>query len=646
VEQWVGRSPEDRDEDAALRALVEGTATETGEGFFHALVESLARVLGTQGAWVTEYLADTRRLRALAFWLDGGFIDHYEYDIAGTPCEPVIDHAKLVHYPDRIVELYPEDPDLRAQRAVSYMGVPLTDVDGTILGHLAVLDTKAMPEAPRAQALMRIFASRAAAELQRLRAETRLREREERLRALVDGALDAIVELDAELAITAANPAARTLFGWTEEPQAGTSFPGRLESASAQRLSALVEELRRDTGGAGHIWVGGGLEARRADGKPLTLEASLSRFEARGREHFTLILRDLEEKLEAERQLRVLAEEADYLREELRAGQDFGGIVGRSRALRRVLADVAEVGPADATVLLTGETGTGKELFARAIHEASGRSRRPLVKVNCAAIPANLIESELFGHERGAFTGATQRREGRFSLADGGTIFLDEVGELPLELQPKLLRVLQEGEFEPVGSSRTKSVDVRVVSATNVDLDQAVKEGAFREDLYYRLNVFPIRLPPLRERGDDVVLLAEAFARRFARRSGRCLLPLGDADARRLEAYHWPGNVRELQNVIERAVITSRDGRLNLARALPLPEGAPHAAESGGGETPGRLLTEAEVRELERENLRRALERAGWKVSGDGGAAGLLGVSPSTLSSRMKALGLRRPRRD
>jgi transcriptional regulator with GAF, ATPase, and Fis domain len=297
-------------------------------------------------------------------------------------------------------------------------------------------------------------------------------------------------------------------------------------------------------------------------------------------------------------------------------------------------------------VLLTGETGTGKELFARAIHEASGRSRRPLVKVNCAAIPANLIESELFGHERGAFTGATQRREGRFSLADGGTIFLDEVGELPLELQPKLLRVLQEGEFEPVGSSRTKSVDVRVVSATNVDLDQAVKEGAFREDLYYRLNVFPIRLPPLRERGDDVVLLAEAFARRFARRSGRSLLPLGDADARRLEAYHWPGNVRELQNVIERAVITSRDGRLNLARALPLPEGAPHAAESGGGETPGRLLTEAEVRELERENLRRALERAGWKVSGDGGAAGLLGVSPSTLSSRMKALGLRRPRRD
>ena len=292
-------------------------------------------------------------------------------------------------------------------------------------------------------------------------------------------------------------------------------------------------------------------------------------------------------------------------------------------------------------MLILGETGTGKELFARAIHEGSPRRGKPLVKVNCAAIPATLIESEFFGHERGAFTGATARRDGRFTLADGGTIFLDEVGELPLELQGKLLRVLQEGEFEPVGSSRTRKVDVRVVAATNRDLRRAVVEGKFREDLYYRLSVFPLSLPPLRERGNDVLLLAESFAREFAARTGQRLAPIGPEAASSLRAYGWPGNIRELQNVVERAVITARDGKLEFERAIP--SAVTGTTESSLPGTPG-VLTARDVARLERENLRRALEATQWKIAGEGGAAKLLGLAPSTLASRVKALRLRRHR--
>jgi transcriptional regulator with GAF, ATPase, and Fis domain len=312
--------------------------------------------------------------------------------------------------------------------------------------------------------------------------------------------------------------------------------------------------------------------------------------------------------------------------------------------LKRVLGDIAQVADTDATVLIMGETGTGKELVARAIHAASRRRDRPLVTVNCAAIPASLIESEFFGHEPGAFTGATKKREGRFALADKGTIFLDEVGELPLDLQAKLLRVLQEGEFDPVGSSTTRKVNVRVLAATNRDLAEAVKKGAFREDLFYRLNVFPLRLPPLRERGNDVVQLASAFAQRFAARLGRTIAPLTVDCARRLTAYHWPGNVRELQNVIERAVITATDGTLNLDRALPEAAASEKFPVDKTPAPAGHILSIKELEDLERANILRALEAASWKVAGKNGAAALLGIKPSTLSSRMKALKIQKPR--
>ena len=302
---------------------------------------------------------------------------------------------------------------------------------------------------------------------------------------------------------------------------------------------------------------------------PFLPKRLLSRFELHRQKFTTLILRNVHDRVEAEQKIQSLTTETELLREELQALHHDETLIGESPALRQVLRDIGQVAETDATVLILGETGTGKELVARAIHAAGTRRATSLVIVNCAAIPAMLIESELFGHEAGAFTGATKKREGRFALADKGTIFLDEIGELPLDLQAKLLRVLQEGEFDPVGSSSTKKVNVRVLAATNRDLEQSVREGKFREDLFYRLNVFPLRVPPLRERGDDVVRLASAFARRFAAKMGRTIAPLTADCARLLTSYSWPGNVRELQNVIERAVITATDGRLNLDRALP-----------------------------------------------------------------------------
>jgi PAS domain S-box-containing protein len=634
------------DEDAALRFLLEGTARETGEPFFRALVQSLARALGTHGAWVTEYDAARRRLRALAFYLGDRFIP-WESDIGGTPCEKVVEGARLVLYPDRVLELYPGDPDMNRVGAVSYMGVPLLESDGSVLGHLAVLDTRPLPEEPRLLATIQLFAERASAELRRLRAEAALREREEKLARLTDGAMDAIVELDGALRVTHVNTAAERLLKRPAARLAGQDFRTFLCGDEGSRLSAMAQALDDTSAERCSTWIAGGLRARAADGREFQGEATLS-CHCRGPERFhTLILRDVNDRVVAEERIRSLTVETRVLRAELQALEGFEGILGRSPELLAVLRDVEQVACTDASVLILGETGTGKELVASAVHRASPRREKPLVRLNCAAIPANLVESELFGHEKGAFTGASERRDGRFALADGGTIFLDEVGELSLELQVKLLRVLQEGEFEPVGSSRTRRVDVRVLSATNRDLPAMMKDRKFREDLYYRLSVFPIQLPPLRRRGHDVLLLAEHFAQRFSRKLGRVAPPLTDDCRRRLLAYDWPGNVRELANVIERAVITSRDGRLNLERSLPEPA---CAAVPGGGAKPEAAPTEAprirtvlEIEELERSNLRRALEATRWKISGAGGAAELLGMKPSTLSSRMKALGVQRP---
>jgi transcriptional regulator with GAF, ATPase, and Fis domain len=342
---------------------------------------------------------------------------------------------------------------------------------------------------------------------------------------------------------------------------------------------------------------------------------------------------------EVERLQRITSAENDLLRAELSAQGAFGDIIGTSSGIRAVTARIALVAPTPAAVLITGESGTGKELVAREIHRASDRAQGPQVRVNCAAIPAELFESEFFGHVKGSFTGATSDRQGRFAAADDGTLFLDEIGEIPLALQGKLLRVLQEGTFERVGEERTRHVDVRIVAATNRDLAVEVAAGRFRADLYYRLNVVPIQVPPLRERREDIAAIAHHLLAVLAGRFGRPVPQLSRADLQRLEAYAWPGNIRELSNVLERALITGRDGRL--AIDLPAAPARPAVAKSAVS-APADLLTERDLIAIEKANLQLALTRAEGRIFGAGGAAELLGLKPTTLLSRLKRHGLRR----
>jgi transcriptional regulator with GAF, ATPase, and Fis domain len=341
---------------------------------------------------------------------------------------------------------------------------------------------------------------------------------------------------------------------------------------------------------------------------------------------------------ELERLRQQLESHNAYLKEEVDSVFSFGRLVGRSRALLHVLQQVDDVAATAATVLITGESGTGKELLAKEIHERGPRSRQPFVRVNCSAIPREMFESEFFGHVRGAFTGAVRDRPGRFQIADGGTIFLDEIGELPADLQPKLLRVLQEGEYERVGDDVTRTVDVRVIAATNQNLAEAVRERRFRQDLFYRLNVFPLELPPLRHRMDDVPLLATHAIAEVSKRLGIPAPPLTQADAARLQHYEWPGNVRELQNVIERAVILSKGVRLRLDLALAQTSAPASAPSLSDTDPQPEILTDRECRERERVNLMNALKRAGGRIYGEGGAAALLGINPTTLASRLRAL--------
>jgi PAS domain S-box-containing protein len=643
------------DELTALRTIVEGTATETGEDFFRALVANLAKAMGTIGAWVATYSAADRTLRALSLLMRDQWMDGFEFAIDGTVCQSVIEERRCVHIPDRIVDLYRNDPRLKRYGAVSYMGVPLLGADGAIIGQVAVLDDEPMPAEPRGTALFQIFAHRAAAELRRLQAERAIRDREAQLSRLLGSAMDAILVLDDDLRVALMNPAARRVFGYTETAPVGQDFRALLEEDAQTRLVECAAALTNPAKESSSLWVAGGFRARSSQGRLFHAEATLSHYRAEDRHWFTLILRDVEDRLAAEDQIRTLVRETEFLRSELRSLQTFEPILGTSKALMSALSHVGNVAPTDTTVLLLGETGTGKELFARAIHAGSKRAHEPMIRVNCGAIPANLIESELFGHERGAFTGATHRRDGRFTLADGGTLFLDEIGELPIELQPKLLRVLQEGEFEPVGSSRTIKVDVRIVAATHRNLPEGVRQGTFREDLYYRLNVFPIAVPPLRERQEDIPALAQAFVDRFSRRLGRRVAPLSEPIRARLQAYPWPGNVRELENVIERGVIISTRGVFDVdgalpgapapgadARSAPAPQTETGIQDSSLAALGPRILSVTELEAFERANILRALDATGWKVAGASGAAALLQMNASTLSSRMRALAIRR----
>ncbi len=514
---------------------------------------------------------------------------------------------------------------------VEVRAVPLAGPlgDRNFLGILEDVSGRIAAEAERRELLARAEAARSEAEAARKEAEGARAE----VASVLSRISDAFVALDLEGRYTYANDRALAMMGRPRAALLGESAWSLFPHIQGTTIQAVFERAVREQ-------LPATVEVRAADGRWFDVRVYPSQ------SGVSVFFEDVSDRKRHEEELTA---DRDYLRQELGAGDPEAEMVGLDPGLRRVMESVARVAATSTNVLITGETGTGKELVARAIHAASARRERLLVKVNCAAISAGLVESELFGHEKGAFTGAVQRRKGRFELAHGGTLFLDEVGELPLETQVKLLRVLQEREFERVGGTETVRVDVRVVDATNRNLRDMVARGRFREDLYYRLAVFPVALPPLRERVADVPLLARAFLLRFARQAGR---PLHDFSPEAMDAlcsYRWPGNVRELQNVIERAVILAR-GRLLDVDALPdLSAGAVRAVsdEAPAAETPPPVYTirpaPRTIEEVERGYVAEVLAETSWVIEGERGAARRLGLHPNTLRSRLKRWGLTRP---
>jgi formate hydrogenlyase transcriptional activator len=635
-----------------LHAILEGTSAVAGKEFFQSLVRHLAEGLGVRWVFVAECLPNLRA-RSLAYWDTKSFGDNFEYDLRGTPCLEVA-QGRTCHVADRLADVFPNDKGMLDMGTVSYLGVPLRDPQGVVIGHLVTFDDKPMPPDPLTLSVLETFANRAGVELEREHSfQSLYRQKEEsdrRFQDLFEEAPIAYVHEGLDSRFIRANRAAMRILGITPHQIEGTygkTFAPDTPDAQ-RRMREAFESIGRGTDTSGVV-----LELRRKDnGKPVWIQW-WSNPDPSGTYTRTMFVDITDKVLMEKEQARLQAQNA-YLQEEIRTEHNFDEIVGNSAELLAVLRHVDQVAPADSTVLIFGETGTGKELIARAIHDRSERRNRALVKVNCGAISAGLVESELFGHVKGAFTGALANRDGRFKLADGGSIFLDEVGELPPDTQVKLLRVLQEQEFEPIGSSQSVKVDVRIIAATNRDLDEAVREGKFRSDLYYRLNVFPLRVPALRERSGDVPLLVTFFLQKFAKKLGKPVKQVSKTTMERLASYAWPGNIRELQNVIERAVVLSTGSVLDFTMDF-----APMAAASSPllvmpqktainpapaflkpaehSETPGSL------EEVERRHIESVLRQANWMIEGERGAARILNLNPSTLRSRMQKLGLKRP---
>ena len=628
--QVVDRNTDLARTSAALREIVEGVEAKVGEQFFPALVQQLAKALGVEYAFVSEFCVDRSKVRTLAFWAGDHFKDNFEYAIAGTPCEKVL-AGELYYCSDKVAEQFPlHKTDLESLGVESYLAIPVTNVGGQVLGHLAVMDCKRMDLDQLDLSVFKIFGARAGAELERLHMETMLKDNEERLRDLFDEAPIAYVHEGLDTKFIRANRAAMRSLGITPDEVDGTYGSTFIpDTPDAQRrLREAFESVGRGTDTSGVV-----LELRRKDnGKPLWIQW-WSRPDPSGTFTRTMFI-DITEQVLMEQEKARLEAQNTYLQEEIKGTHNFEELIGSSSSLRKVLKNIERVAPTDSTVFITGETGTGKELIARAIHNLSPRKDKPLVKGNCAAIPSGLIESELFGHEKGAFTGALMKKMGRFEVADKGTIFLDEIGELPLDLQSKLLRVLQEGEFERVGGTQTFKVNVRVIAATNRDLDQLSKTGQYRPDLYYRLNVFPIHLPALREREGDIPLLVQYFVRKFAANLGKKIDRIPERMMTALQRYQWPGNIRELEHVIERAVILSEGLELEPVEWLSSSNG-----KAGEGKTPT-------LEEMERQHILDVLEQTNWRVSGEKGAAAILGLKPTTLEARMKKLGIERVKRE
>ncbi len=623
------------DEVAWLRAVVEGTASSVGDDFLRNLVRHMSLALDASHAFIAEFSAHNR-VRTLAYWKGGRIVPNIDFELRGTPCEEVVG-GEICHHVSGVQAKFPREVGIE-----SYLGVPLLSHEGTALGHLCVFDENPMPADPRKFFIFQIFAARAAAELDRLRAESRLRESEDRFRDLFEEAPIAYVHEGLDSQFIRANRAALRSLGIKAENVVGTfgrSFIPDTPSAK-RRFDEAFASVGKGTDTSGVV-----LEMQRQDtGAPLWIQW-WSKPDPSGTYTRTMFV-DITERILMEQEQARLQEQNLYLQEELKSVHNFEEIVGASPALQKVLGRVNRVAPTDASVLIWGETGTGKELIARAIHSNSTRADKPFIKINCAALPAGLVESELFGHERGAFSGAIQRRIGRFELAHGGTIFLDEIGEVPNDVQVKLLRVLQEREFERVGGSQTIKCDVRVIAATNRMLEKAVKEGDFRADLYYRLNVFPINMPALRERAEDIPLLVHFFVQKYGPRIGRRIESIDSQTLQHLSAYPWPGNIRELENIIERALILSTTPVLRIEpEAVGLTVRAP-APESEQGELlkadDSEMAVSGNLNLVQRVHILNTLRDTNWVIEGPRGAAVRLGVKPATLRHRMKKLGITR----
>lgn len=457
-----------------------------------------------------------------------------------------------------------------------------------------------------------------------------------KMSGLINGAMDAIILFSNDFKIVLTNPSANKLVENDDVLQRNVLFFFDDESANIIERIVKTEDDKKII----NKYLPNVVKVIGSNETETLNEGTISKYGLGEKTFYTLILRNIEERLIAEDKINLLTKQTQYLAKEIQELTSNYGIIAEDKGMKSALNLINQVAKTDATVLIQGETGTGKELVARAIHKESNRNDKPLIRINCGAIPTNLIESELFGHEKGAFTGATVSRKGRFLLADKGTIFLDEIGEMPLELQPKLLRIIQEGEFDPVGSSETIKVDVRIIAATHRNLLEFSNEGKFREDLYYRLNVFPIEVPALRNRGNDICLIAEEMLQQFSKKLNRPIAELTNNDKVLLTSYSWPGNVRELQNLIERAVIVSNNGIINWQSIIP---NDLNSVETYNKLPQEKILTSKELIQLEKENILKALKQTRWKISGKNGAAELLQIPPTTLASRIKALKIERP---
>jgi len=578
------------------------------------------------------------KLRMLSYVDRKEILENFDYDTQGTPCEIVMQGNEFF-CKDKLEESFPKEKGIN-----SWVAVPVySPSSGKVIGNIAAFDYIPMVNEQNQVAILRIFAARAGAEIDRIRAEEKLVESlkhsnvelqnllkisEERFRDLFEEAPIAYVHEGLDSKFIKANRAALRILGVRPEQvpfMYGKSMAPDTPDAQ-RRMKEAFESVGRGTDTRGVV-----LELRRQDnGQPVWIQW-WSNPDMDGQSTRTMFI-DITDKVLMEQEQARLKAENKYLQEEIKLNYNFEEIVSKSTLFHKVLQQIERVASTDATVLILGESGTGKELLARAVHNISNRSKRPLVKVNCATLPASLIESELFGHEKGAFTGAMDRKIGRFELADGGTIFLDELGELPVELQAKLLRVLQEGEFERLGNAKTMKVNVRVIAATNRNLQLAIEKKEFREDLFYRLNVFPITCPPLRERKEDIPILVKHFLQKYEGKMGKKIthVPAPVMDA--LSAYDWPGNIRELENLIERAMILSPGNELEYGDWLPVLKGTHKPGDQ-------YLLT---LEDVEKAHILEILRKLNLKVSGENGAAKFLGLNPTTLEARMKKLGIKR----